>query len=255
MSDYKLTLQSHNSNLQELINMANELPDKVEGVQLNFEVVGGLEQPTNPTENMIWVETDVAITSYVFSATEPEGYAPGMVWITTDTSSPVAFNALKKNGIQVYPISAKQCISGALVDKTAKIYSGAKWCEFISPIVVLRFGANPIDLTGGFDGTNATKESNAYKFYRPGYNGNYNTTSKNYITTTIERKALFTVSGNASGEIVEISIENGQGVAIRTTVTTAGTYTLEVPGPDKWAIHVYLGQNGLVYISEITFMY
>lgn len=69
MSDYKIILQSHNNDLQELINMANELPDK--GASLNFEIVGGTTQPTNPTENMIWINTDTEITSYIFSATKP----------------------------------------------------------------------------------------------------------------------------------------------------------------------------------------
>jgi hypothetical protein len=32
MSDYKVILQSHNNELQELVDMANELPDKVEGI-------------------------------------------------------------------------------------------------------------------------------------------------------------------------------------------------------------------------------
>lgn len=98
------------------------------GGGLNFKVVGN-PQPTSPKENTIWVNTDVPITSYVFSATQPTGSA-GMVWITTGTYRPVAFNALKKNGIQVYPISAKQYIGGAWVEKTAQIYQGGAWYDF-----------------------------------------------------------------------------------------------------------------------------
>lgn len=54
----------------------------------------------------------------------------GTVWITTGTSSPVAMNALKKNSITVYPISAKQYISGAWVDKTAKSYQNGAWVDW-----------------------------------------------------------------------------------------------------------------------------
>ena len=126
MSDYKLTLQSHNNDLQELINMANELPDKVEGVQLNFEVVGGTTEPSNPTENMIWVNTDVEIANYVFSVTQPTGYA-GMVWIFTGTFSNASFNSLSENCIQIYPISAKQYVDDAWVTVTAKIYQNGSW--------------------------------------------------------------------------------------------------------------------------------
>lgn len=99
---------------------------------LNFQVIGGTTAPSNPKENMIWVNTSTKITSYIFSATQPTGSA-GMVWISTGTSSTVEFNALKKNGIQVYPISAKQYIGGAWVDVEAKIYQGGSWVDWIPP--------------------------------------------------------------------------------------------------------------------------
>ena len=41
------------------------------GENLNFKVVGGTTEPSNPKENTIWVNTDTAITSWDFSATEP----------------------------------------------------------------------------------------------------------------------------------------------------------------------------------------
>jgi hypothetical protein len=104
------------------------------GGGLNFSVVGGTTAPSNPKENMIWVNTSVAITTWVFSATVPENPVQGMVWISTGTSSTVAFNALKKNGIQVYPISAKQCVSGAWVDKAAKSYQNGAWKDVIQAI-------------------------------------------------------------------------------------------------------------------------
>ena len=100
------------------------------GVELNYDVVGGTTAPSNPKENTIWVNTSTAITSHVFSATQPTGSA-GMVWIETGTTSPVEFNALKKNGIQVYPISAKQYVSGAWVKKTAESYQNGEWVCWI----------------------------------------------------------------------------------------------------------------------------
>lgn len=93
---------------------------------LNFQVIGGTTAPNNPKENTIWVNTSTKITGWVFSATQPTG-ATGMVWISIGTSSPAEFNALKKNGIQVYPMSAKQYVRGAWVDKTAKSYQNGAW--------------------------------------------------------------------------------------------------------------------------------
>ena len=61
----------------------------------------------------------------------------GMVWITCGASGNVGFNAMKKNGIQIYPLSAKQFISGAWVDKTAKNWQGGEWTNWTVMIPVL----------------------------------------------------------------------------------------------------------------------
>lgn len=137
------------------------------GGGLNFSVVGGLTLPANHKENTIWVETDVPITSYTFSATEPE--APedgkdGMVWITTGAYSTVEFNALKKNGLQVYPISAKQYVGGAWVDKTAKSYQGGEWVDWWDGTLYF-LGDEYKDFTGGWERKSGIT-------YREGVNNN-----------------------------------------------------------------------------------
>lgn len=96
---------------------------------LNFQVIGGTTAPNNPKENTIWVNTSTKITGWVFSATQPTR-ATGMVWISVGASSPVAFNALKKNNITVYPLSAKQYVSGKWVSKEAKSYQNGEWVEW-----------------------------------------------------------------------------------------------------------------------------
>lgn len=107
---------------------------------LNFQVIGGTTAPNNPKENTIWVNTSTKITGWVFSATQPTG-ATGMVWISTGASSPVAFNALKKNNITVYPISAKQYVSGAWVEKTAQVYKNGAWADFApEPFYIFKSG-------------------------------------------------------------------------------------------------------------------
>ena len=103
------------------------------GAGLNFKVVGGTSQPTNPKENTIWVNTDTAISSWTFSTTKPESHVEGMVWIPTGISSSTPINALKKNGIEVNPVSAKQYVSGVWVSKNGKIYKNGKW-KSLSPV-------------------------------------------------------------------------------------------------------------------------
>lgn len=112
------------------------------GTSLNFSIVGGTSQPVNPKENTIWVNTDTRISGWVFSASDPESPTEGMVWILTGISSTVKFNALKKNGIQVYPISAKQYINGVWVNKTAMSYQGGKWVNWLKTENFLYYRGN-----------------------------------------------------------------------------------------------------------------
>lgn len=117
---------------------------------LNFSVVGGTSQPSDPKENTIWVNTNEEITGWIFSATEPEAPEDGLVWIVTGQASTVAFNALKKNNLQVYPLSAKQRVGNAWVDVLAKSYQGGEWVDWI--VYLYNKGDECIDLTGGWVG-------------------------------------------------------------------------------------------------------
>lgn len=108
------------------------------GAPLNFKVVPN-PQPDTAKENTIWVDTD-RINNYYFSATQPENMVNYDVWFHVGTSSSVEFNALKKNGIQVYPISAKQYIGGAWVDKTVKSYHNGAWVNWIHLNYVFYYG-------------------------------------------------------------------------------------------------------------------
>lgn len=127
---------------------------------LNFNIVSYATESElladTPKENTIGVITSIPITGYHFGTEEPSPAAAGMVWITTGTSSQVEFNALKKNGIQVYPMSAKQMVSGALKKVTAKSYQGGKWVEWIPAGALYWEGYKAETVTGGWTHTNST---------------------------------------------------------------------------------------------------
>lgn len=84
----------------------------------------------------------------------------GMVCISTGTSSGVAFNALKKNGIEVYPVSVKQYVSGGWVDKDAKIYQNGEWQDLIWTSYFYKLGNEYTDITGGFSITHKNSAGN-----------------------------------------------------------------------------------------------
>ena len=129
------------------INAINEIPA---GIELNFEVVGGTEQPGSPSENTIWINTAAEITGWVFSATEPETPTEGMLWIFNASDSSVSFNALKKNEIHLCPLAARQYIGGAWEKKTGKSYQGGEWKDWVT--FLYNTGDECIDLTGGWQG-------------------------------------------------------------------------------------------------------
>ena len=115
------------------------------GVGLNFKVIGN-PIPEIARENTIWLDTDNKITGWFFSSKEPAQPTEGFAWIEGGIDSATKFNALKKNGIQVCPLSAKQYVSGAWVDVEAMSYQDGKWVDWA--IYVYNHGFNNLEMIG-----------------------------------------------------------------------------------------------------------
>ena len=113
------------------------------GIKLNFNIKAyGSEEEMladTPLENTIGVVTDVPISGYKFSVTEPENMKNGEVWISTGISNKVSIDIV--DGVTVYPIFAKQMVSGVLVDLEAKIWQNGVWHDLNSIEYVLKDGA------------------------------------------------------------------------------------------------------------------
>ena len=133
----------------------------VDGAGVNFKVVGGTTQPTDPSENTIWVNTDTAISGWVFSASAPAEPVEGLVWLQTGTYSNVEFNALRKNGIQVYPLTAKQYVDSTWVEKTAYSYQDGNWVAWLRREILYEPGNENIPVTGGWTYTSKGYSSDA----------------------------------------------------------------------------------------------
>lgn len=110
------------------------------GSSLNFKVVGGATAPESPKDNTIWVETATEISGWVISPVEPVEAADGTVWISTGTSSPVEFNALRKNELRVCPLEAKQRIGGVWEDVTARSWQDGAWKAWRADIELVKNG-------------------------------------------------------------------------------------------------------------------
>lgn len=128
------------------------LHGNVGGTYLNFMVKTYPSETElkedKPYENTIGVITTTTMRSWVFSATEPTEPEVGMVWICIGTSSPVEFNSLKKNAIQVYPIFAKQYVGGKFEEVTAMTFDGEQWKSWVT--YLYNAGDECSDITGGW---------------------------------------------------------------------------------------------------------
>lgn len=118
------------------------------GAGLNFNVVGGTTRPSDPKENTIWVKTASEITSWTFSASQPSSPKAGAVWIKTSASSAVAFNALKKNVVMAYPVSAQQYSGSTWNAVPAETYQNGKWKSWTQWLY--NKGDQCTSLTGGY---------------------------------------------------------------------------------------------------------
>ena len=183
---------------------------------LNFKIVSYATKSElladTPKENTIGVITSIPIKGYHFGTEEPSPAAAGMVWITTGTISTTAFNALKKNAIQVYPISAKQYISGSWVDVTALSYQGGEWVEWKTYLYNAGAFARGQSLVNGSTGTSGiryTENEDSINIVASNYEGYtyryfekpVDLTYKSVVKMTLHSNAAYTERGTGSYNI------------------------------------------------------
>ena len=202
-----------------------------ESSSLSFSIVGGTTQPSNPADNTVWVNTSTTISSWAFSVTEPSSPAEGMVWFLTGTASNVAFNALNKNNIMVYPISTKQYVGGAWVDKIVASYKNGAWVSWWDGYLY-KNGDECKYITGGWSlsGT-GTKNANSIKIGDDKWHFSINSTAYTNIGVNLTGKtkveAYFTsikTNSSQSGYIYLDVYRDGVRVA-RKTVAHNGSFS------------------------------
>lgn len=188
----------------EMVNAIRKLPS------LNFEIVGGTTQPTSPTENMIWINTDTEITGWGFGAMEnrPTSSEDGTVFFTTKRYAIISFNSLKENSSFIYPDVAYQYISGAWEAKNVMIYQNGVWVDIKNGRLFVD-GEQYTAVTGGWTASAYTLST--------AFSGSTNT--KGSVAETIVVKAVCG-SSNIYGGIV--GTENPIDISYFTTLRAKG---------------------------------
>lgn len=229
------------------------------GAGLNFKVVGN-PQPASASENTIWIDTDTEITSWIFSATEPDTPSEGMVWIATDKSSDMAFNALKKNAVMVYPLSAKQYVGGAWVDVEAKCYQNAEWMELKSDFLIFDNGNTFDDITGGWEISGVFDEGCLRIYSASNVRA---AVAKNKINVTDYKTMFITVKKTGTAGNIKFGLANTLSttsdgnyiVKKEVQPAAAGTYELDISGMTGDYYITVTGYNTYsdAYISRVGF--
>lgn len=213
---------------------------------LAVRIVGGTTQPSAAAENTIWVNTSTAISDWVFQASRPtQNNTAGRVWIQTGTQSDAAFNALKKNGIYLYPLAAMQYVSGAWVEKTAKSYLDGQWVDWEKELAVSLSASAWAAKQFAGDGGSIRTESGALYLesssistgggmtYPPGFTTTYQTSLdlSDYATMSVNMTLEKTENQEISLQISGLADYSDSSVSATAAITpTLGraTYTLDV---------------------------
>ena len=224
--------------------IVSQLEQTAGGGGLNFNVVGGVTQPTGPKENTIWVNTSNTVTGWALSFNEPAEPENGMVWIRISTSGYNVFNALKRNTIAISPMAAMQYVNGAWEARESQISIDGEWRDFVQYLVKAGDTIFPLKLVG--------------KSYNAGYQGEWSSaaatpgdgfitvagTSYGYGIAYVEDLDLtafttLTIEGSfeLSGVMVKLLVWDNLGTYIMDNVVRsadlpqgAGTVSLDVSG-------------------------
>lgn len=116
------------------------------GLLLN--VAGGTSQPSSPSENTIWINTDQEITGWVFAIDEPENPSDGLVWFKLyGQTGQVSVNVLEENAIVIDLGRIWQYSGGAFVSRKAQVYQNGEWIPVWNGILYDN-GVIPISYAG-----------------------------------------------------------------------------------------------------------
>lgn len=229
-----------------------------EGVELNFKVVGGTTEPENPTENMIWVNTDTDITSWAFSPTELNFTDNGNVWFILGTYEGCDFNALKTNSIQLFPMSAKQYINNTWVYVVAKIYQNNQWIPMEKTLFPPVEGWTGKSVCSGYSTGSYTITNNIFEGQM--YSGYCSIGLVKYIDftniNTIEISFKTSFTGTGSGNLIarvhnNTNFIDGEEIAVKWATASElqeGKLLFNVSGISGWR---YLGV-GIIFWDNTT---
>lgn len=140
----------------------------------------------------------------------------GAVWFAVGMESPVAFNAVRKNTITVYPLAAYQNINGTRIQKTAQTYIDGAWVEWFT--YLFNDGQVNETLTGGINGTIQDGAIYFNGSVNASYNQTYTTVNKMNLTNFNSLKAVISSQNTVEDVYFRLLVDDAQQTGSRVTL-------------------------------------
>lgn len=229
--------------------IVSQLDAAVGGGGGNFNVVGGLTQPTSPRENMIWVKADIKPRpAFVVAQTAPDSPADGLIWFFASAQGLLT---------KAYVYSGSTWV---LAD--TYVYLADTWVQIASAWNGELFdnGNQYEDVTGGWSVDNSYYGSGAIGTTIVGGSSGNNADqgSRIYTNKAVQSGTYqtfkFTVT-EASGDntfYLKSGSISGTKVAYHTFNRTVGTFSITIPsGLASFYPYLQTGSKGKCTITKV----
>ena len=100
------------------------------GGGLNLRIVDGNTQPTNPVENLIWINTETRIPNWYWQASEPSQKETGTLWIVASSVATNVLSLLRHNVLEVGIGTIRQWNGTEWANVGGKVYYNGAWHNF-----------------------------------------------------------------------------------------------------------------------------
>lgn len=194
------------------------------GAGLNLTILASVTQPSNPVDNMIWFNTDIAIPHWYFQNTEPSDPELGDAYITITTTATNVLQILRNNGMELYFGTPRQWDGENWNIIGGKIYYSGTWHNlqtFVYDGTIGNAENNFNHNVGGYpwwkSGSNATELVESNDSFTCKFSGGTGGAGLWYTSKKIDFSSIKSV------KIVYTCSSTGSGANARTSVFTSAS--------------------------------
>lgn len=209
--------------------VADVVEELAQGASLSLVVVNGLEEPAEPSENMIWVKSETAVPKWSVSSQRPEtGLVNGQVWLR-EMYMPLCEITPSGSNVSFSIAQCWQYVDGEWIWQDCEVYTDGAWRGIGVYLYKSGTGWN-----GNFGGYNrgAWSENTTHEYFQSsGTTSGSELRNSTPISAGVFRYVFIDIDPNASSNnflyISRTSSSSGQ-ITKDTYTGERGTYRLSL---------------------------